>query len=169
MKCRLIRRREEESILFKFGLIGCGNISRAYGRAIAELPNAVIDCVYDIDPSHSQAYSEKYGPRICASYEELLASDIDAVCVCLPSGIHVPYAIQAARAGKNVVVEKPLGITVQQLDEMEQAAKETGVKVGCISQLYFTDGYQKAKKAVDEGKLGRIYLMEVSMKYYRDA
>ena len=150
--------------MFKFGLIGCGNIANVYGRAIAELDNAVIDCVYDIDPEHSRKYSEKYGPRVCASYEELLASDVDAVCICLPSGIHVPYAIQAARAGKNVVIEKPIGITVDQLDEMEKVAKETGVRIGCISQLYFTDGYQKALNAVRAGKLGKLYLMEVSMK-----
>lgn len=158
--------------MFKFGIIGCGNIARAYGRAIAELPEATIDCVYDIDAAHSAQYLESFGEahpgmRALSSWAEMLASEVDAICICLPSGIHVPYAVEAARAGKNVVVEKPLGITLAQLDEMEQAAKETGVKVGCISQLYFTDGYQKLKRAVDAGQLGKPYLMEVSMKYYR--
>ena len=158
--------------MFKFGLIGCGAISAAHGSALKLLEEAgcakLVTC-YDILPEKSQAFSEKYGAGISESYESMLASDIDAVCVCLPSGIHVPYAIQALKAGKNVVVEKPLGITEEQLNEIEQAAKECGKKVGVISQLYFSDGFTKALEAVKSGKLGKIVLGEVSMKYWRTA
>jgi len=158
--------------MYKFGLIGCGTISAAHGSALTQLAESgcakVVSC-YDILPEKSKAFSEKYGAKIEDSYESMLASDIDAVCVCLPSGIHVPYAVQALRAGKNVVVEKPLGITPEQLDEIEKVQKETGKRVGVISQLYFSEGFSKTLEAVQGGRLGKIILGEVSMKYWRTA
>ncbi len=155
--------------MFRFGLIGCGTISKTHAAAIAAIEGAKLVACYDILQERSATFAQKWGAEVSDSFEAMLASDIDAVCVCLPSGLHVPYTIMAARAGKHVVCEKPVGITQAQLDELKKAAAETGVRIGAISQLYFTDGFQAAKRAVDAGALGRLYLADVSMKYFRTA
>ena len=151
----------------KFGIIGCGMISNWYAGAIAGMERAELVRVYDAYPEPAKAFSEKYGVKYDTELDTFLSSDIDAVCVCTPSGLHARYAVASARAGKHIVVEKPMGITKAQLDDIVEACGCSGVKLCAISQLLFSDGVQKVRKALDEGKLGKPILGDVVMKYFR--
>lgn len=151
----------------KFGIIGCGTISNWYAGAMAGMDRAELARVYDAFPEPAKAFSEKYGVEYGTDLNEFFSSDLDAVCICTPSGLHARYAVAAAEAGKHIVVEKPMGITAAQLDEIENACDRGGVKLCAISQLLFSDGVRKVRKALDEGKLGRPILGDVVMKYFR--
>lgn len=151
----------------KFGIIGCGTIANWYAGAMAGMERAELARVYDAFPEAAKAFSEKHGVKYDADLGEFFASDIDAVCICTPSGLHAGYAVAAAKAGKNIVVEKPMGITEAQLDDIVSACGRFGVKLCAISQLLFSDGVRKVRRALDEGKLGRLILGDVVMKYFR--
>lgn len=151
----------------KFGIIGCGTISNWYAGAIAGMDSAELVRVYDAFPEPAKAFSEKYGVEYDTDLSKFFSSDLDAVCICTPSGLHARYAVAAAEAGKHIVVEKPMGITSAQLDEIEDACGRSGVKLCAISQLLFSDGVRKVREALDDGKLGRPILGDVVMKYFR--
>ncbi len=151
-----------------FALIGCGAIAKLHAKAIKGIEDAKLVGVYD----YSYAYAEKFAQEFsCTAYktlEELLAnSEIDIVNICTPSGLHAEQTILAAKAKKHIIVEKPMAITKKQLNEAITAIEENGVKAEVITQLRFTPSICRLKKAIDEGRLGRILLADYTMKYYR--
>ena len=100
----------------RFGLIGCGMIARLHAGAIREIPGAELGGAFDPVPGRTEAFMNEQGGKPYPSVEALLADPaIDAVCICTPSGTHAELAVQAAEAGKHVVVEKPMAITLEQL------------------------------------------------------
>ena len=151
-----------------FGMVGCGTISKWHAEAVASNKEARLVGVTDRNQKSAERLAERYPCRVFSSYEEMLDCDeIDTVCLCVPSGLHAPLAVQAARAKKHIVVEKPMAITKQQLKDMIVACEENHVKVCVISQLRFTPSMQTVKKAIEDGVLGKIILADVYMKYYR--
>ncbi len=151
-----------------FALIGCGAIARLHAKAIQGIEDAKLVGVYD----YSYVYAEKFAQEFsCTAYktlEELLANpEIDIVNICTPSGLHAEQTILAAKAKKHIIVEKPMAITKAQLDETIKAIQENGVKVEVVTQLRFTSAIYKLKKAIDEGRLGKIITADLCMKYYR--
>ena len=152
---------------YRFGIIGCGTISDFYARAIAELEGAELAGAFDVNPGAGKAFCEKNHTAFYDDFGTFLASDIEVVCVCTPSGLHAQYAVAAADAGKHVVVEKPMGITEEQLDDIVRACDRNRIKLCAISQLLFSDAIQQVKAAVDGGEFGRPILADVTMKYYR--
>lgn len=154
-------------LTLKFGIVGCGTIARVYASAIMEIEGSCISDVFDVNPQCGGWFAQEQGAKYHATYESLLQSSVDAVCICTPSGLHASQIVQASEAGKQVVVEKPIGITMDQLDQISAACKKNGTKLCAISQMYFSDSVQKVKKCIQEGRLGKLLLCEVSMKYYR--
>ncbi|MFO7611778.1 MAG: Gfo/Idh/MocA family oxidoreductase [Clostridia bacterium] len=151
-----------------FGIIGCGAISEMHAGAVNVIENAVLVGCTDVNPSSMKAFSDKYGIRSYASAEAMLCDEsIDAVCVCTPSGLHRKYCIEAARAGKHIVVEKPMALTVGDCDEIINACRENDVKLEVICQLRFKETFRYVKKLVADGALGRIVSADIYMKYYR--
>lgn len=151
----------------RFGIIGCGVISDWHAASIAELDNARLTSVFDVNWQRASDFGGKYQAKPYGTMSEFLQSEIDAVCVCTPSGLHAEYVIAAARAGKHIVVEKPMGITKEQLDEIERACGEHNVKLCAVSQLVFSDGVQQIRRVLQGGHLGKLILGNVTMKYYR--
>ena len=151
----------------RFGIIGCGLISNWHADAILRIAGAELVAATDVSEKSRKAFSEKYKVKVYDSVEELLASDIDVVSICTPSGLHAPQAIQAANAGKHVIVEKPMAITLQQADEIIEAAEKNSVKISVISQLRFSQSIQKVKNAINENLLGRLVSGDVYMKFFR--
>ena len=151
-----------------FGIIGCGTIANWHVAGIRACKDAKLIGAADFKPEFSAKFCEKYGITQFLSVEEMLASkEIDVVCICTPSGLHADYAVQVASAGKHVIVEKPMALTVADSDRVIRACDEHQVKCCVISQSRFTNTIQTIKKAIDEGKLGRIVTADVSMKYFR--
>ena len=151
-----------------FAIIGCGAISNFHAKAIKNIENANLVCVYDYSFPFAQKFANEYNCTAVESVEEiLLRKDVDVVCICTPSGLHAKYAIQVANAKKHIVIEKPMAITKEQLDKVIAAVQQNNVKVAVITQLRFTPAIQKIKKAVEEGRLGKIFTADYRMKYYR--
>lgn len=151
-----------------FGIIGCGMISNWHAKAVLEIKDAVLAGATDINTEARRGFTQKYGIKEYADVDSMLNDPvIDVVCICTPSFLHAPLAVQAAGAKKHIIVEKPMAITREECDAVIRACDENNVKMAVISQLRFTDAIRDLKKAVKEGKLGRIVMGDVYMKYYR--
>lgn len=151
-----------------FGICGCGMIARYHAQAIQDVPNAELlgACSYSF--SSAEAFCKETNTRPFASYEEMLACDeINAVSICSPSGDHAQQVLSALRAGKHVVVEKPMCITLEDADEIIRTADETGLKVCSISQLRFSDSIQELKRAIEAGEFGKLHSAALTMRYLR--
>jgi len=149
-------------------LIGCGSIAGIHARAIEKIRRAKLVGVYDFSQENAEKFAAEYGCQVFPTLEALLQDkDTTIVSICTPSGLHAQQAIQAAQAGKHLIIEKPMAITKEQLDATIRAIRENQVKTAVITQLRFTPAIQKLKSAIDEGQLGRILLADYRMKYYR--
>ncbi len=151
-----------------FGILGCGMISSAHADSIKAIPDAELVGVFDMSPDRCRNFAHTYGVKAYASMDALLSdSDVDAVCICTPSGFHADNALRVIEAGKHVLIEKPLALNVDDCDRLIEAAAKYGVKASVMSQLRFAETTQMMKSLVDNGNLGRIVTADILMKYYR--
>jgi predicted dehydrogenase len=139
-------------------------------KALAEIPNTRVVALMDQVPGAPQRLAEASGLR-CATYTELRPmlenKDVDIVIVSTPSGAHMESAVTAAEAGKHVVVEKPLEVTVERCDRIINACEQHGVKLCTIFPSRFADANMALKAAVDAGRFGRLTLGETTCKWWR--
>ena len=154
-----------------FGIIGCGVIADFHVQAIANLKGAHLVGVADQFAEPVARIAKKYGIGFSTtSIDELVARpDIDIVCVTTPSGAHLEPALAAIRAGKHLVVEKPIEITVERVDELLRAADAAKVRVAAIFQSRFGTGARTVKAAVEAGRFGRLVLCSAYVKWHRAA
>jgi UDP-N-acetyl-2-amino-2-deoxyglucuronate dehydrogenase len=151
-----------------FGIVGTGVIAAVHAEAIATLPGAALVAVTDVAPGAAAAFAAARGCAAEPDLDALLARpDVDVVSVCVPSGLHAEVGIRAAQAGKHLVVEKPIDVTLDAADRLIEAARAAGVGLTVISQHRFDPGLIEAKRLLDEGALGRLVLGEASTKWYR--
>ncbi len=149
-------------------IIGCGMISEFQARAILALPGARLAGFYDQIPELARKRAAENGGRAYATIAELLADPAaDAVSICTPSGAHLEPALEAALAGKHVMVEKPLEITLERVDAVIDACRKAGVVLGAIFPRRFQDASRVLKDAIDRGRFGRIVLGDVYVKWHR--
>jgi predicted dehydrogenase len=153
-----------------FGMIGCGMIAEFHTRAIAEIDGASVVAVYDTIPASAAKIAELAGGG-CKAYDDLDAMlahpGLDVISVCTPSGAHMEPAVRAATAGKHVVVEKPLEITVPRCDAIINACNQAGVRLCAIFPSRFSAANVTLKKAIDEGRFGRLTLGDTYVKWWR--
>jgi predicted dehydrogenase len=154
-----------------FALIGCGKISQKHAHVLTQLPEARAVALYDPQRERAEALLPKApGALVARSLDEALeARGVDAVTVCTPSGTHADIAIRAARAGKHVIVEKPMALTLDQADRMIDACDHAGVKLFVVKQNRWNRPVQAARRALEAGRLGRIFLGGVRVLWHRDA
>ncbi len=142
----------------RIGLIGLGGIARAHCEAISHLDRVEVIAVADLFEDKRHEYMEKYHiPKGYSSHTELLQDDqVDAVAVILGHQLHHQLTVDACRAGKHVLVEKPMAISLEQCDAMIEAAAANRVKlmIGLTQHFYGTS--LKAKEILDSGELGPI-------------
>jgi len=156
-----------------FGIVGTGVIAAIHADAIAMLPesglaDAWLVAVTDVAAGPAAAFAAAHGCPAEPDLAALLARrDVDVVCVCVPSGLHAQIAIQAASAGKHLVVEKPIDVSLDAADRLIDAARAAGVVLTVISQHRFDPGLVELKRLLDDGTLGRLVLGEASTKWYR--
>jgi len=142
----------------KFAVVGAGVIGETHARLITSLPDeAELVAVVDVEADRAAAMSSKYGGEPMTELEKACARpDIDAVSICLPSGLHADAAITALEAGKHVVVEKPIDVTLAAADQLIDVEQRTGLTVAVISQRRFQHAPAFVHQAVAEGRLGRL-------------
>src|SRR5687767_14582624 len=152
-----------------FGIIGVGMIADFHAQAIARTTGGHLVGVATRNPETLRAFAQKHAvPFATTSVDELVARpEIDVVCITTPSGAHLEPALAAVRAGKHLVVEKPIEITTERADELLRAADAAGVKVSPIFQARFTDGARRIKGAVESGRLGRLVTASAYVKWHR--
>ncbi|MDG2104722.1 MAG: Gfo/Idh/MocA family oxidoreductase [Pirellulaceae bacterium] len=152
----------------RFGIIGCGMISEFHAKALQDLEQAELVGAASRAKSSAADFAETHGIRAFQSIDELIESnEIDAVSICSPSGAHLEAALKAAAAGKHVVIEKPLEITLERCDQIIEACASAGVVLSTIFQSRFHESCQVLKQAVDEGRFGTLTLANAYVKWFR--
>ncbi len=151
-----------------FGIVGTGVIAAMHADAIATLSGARLMAVTDVAAGAATTFAAARGCAAEPGLDALLARpDVDVVCVCVPSGLHAEVGVRAARAGKHLVVEKPIDVTLAAADRLIEAARAAGVALTVISQHRFDPGLIELKRLLGAGALGRLVLGEASTKWYR--
>jgi len=157
---------------YRFGIIGCGVIFGAHAAAINALEDAELVAVADIveEKARYAAANRSFGanPDVYTDYRKMLErDDIDIVSVCTPSGMHADMACDCMEAGKHVIVEKPMDVTLKACDKFIETWKRTRKYATVISQHRFSEDVQALKRAIDEGWFGKIALIDSYTKWYR--
>jgi UDP-N-acetyl-2-amino-2-deoxyglucuronate dehydrogenase len=152
----------------RFGILGCGVIGPHHARALAGLDSAELVAVADVVPELAEQLAGKYGCSPYASLEDMLSGvDLDAVCVCTPSGMHAGDAIEALEAGKDVVIEKPVDVTLKAADRLLEVQRATGRKVAVVSQHRFDAATRAVHEAVSNGEFGRLTSGSAEVRWWR--
>jgi len=154
--------------LVKFGIIGCGAIAQRYMDVFENLKLAKVIAVADIDFNKTAAWSKKIKCQAFADYRHLLENkNIDVIIIATPSGLHAQIAIEALHAGKHVVVEKPMAMTLEQADAMIEAAKRANLILSTMLNKRYLPACVLLKRIVEQGVLGRLLSGSVSLYWYR--
>lgn len=152
----------------RVALVGCGRISRNHFEAMAKLPDLQLVAVCDSEAERARAAGEAHGVPWFASYETMLAEVAsDAVVIATPSGLHPQQGILAARAGRHVITEKPMAITLASADALVQACDDQGVRLFVVKQNRLNPPIQLLKRAIDAGRFGRIFLANCTVRWTR--
>ena len=142
----------------KVGIIGCGKIAQV--RHIPEYaanPHAEVYGFYDINLARAEELAKKFGGKAFATYEELLADpEIQAVSVCAANHAHAEISIAALKAGKHVLCEKPMAVTLEECEAMVAAAKESGKYLMIGQNQRLAKAHSKAKELIEQGAIGKV-------------
>src|SRR5215211_2555572 len=153
---------------FGVGIAGAGTIGAVHAGALDELPGTRLVAVAEAREVTGRNLAEAHGAEWHAEFGELLArTDVDVVILCTPSGLHPDQAVAAARAGKHVITEKPMAITLEGADRMIRACREAGVSLSVIFQYRFNRDALRLKRAVDAGLFGRPVLCNALVHWHR--
>jgi len=153
----------------KVGIIGSQFEADIHAASFQIMPEeAEVVAVASPTAGHPEALAQKYGiPRVFHDYHRLLdEDDIEMVTIAAPNYLHARLTLDIARAGKHVVCEKPLCMTLEEADEMIDVCRRQGVLLLYAEELFFTPKYVQAKKMAAEGALGKVYLVKQSEKHF---
>ncbi len=154
---------------YNIAILGCGKVAHLHAKAIKNLPNARLAAVWSRTPKSAIVFAAKYGTTFYAEIGNMVKSKkIDLAIVCTPHPFHLEPVLEAAKAGVNVLVEKPLASTLEDSDKMISACKKAGVKLGVISQRRWYEPVKRVKAAIDDGKIGKPVFGTVNMLGWRD-
>lgn len=147
---------------------GCGMIGGVHVSALQELNEATAVGAWSRSPERAEAFAAQHHLRAYRRYEDLLADpEVQAVIICLPSGYHAEYGIRAARAGKHVIVEKPIDVTEAKARELIDACRAAGRHLSVVFQNRYTPASRTLRRALDDGLLGPLILGDAYVKWYR--
>jgi UDP-N-acetyl-2-amino-2-deoxyglucuronate dehydrogenase len=153
---------------FRIALVGCGRISTNHFDAIAAVEGLRLTAVCDSAEDRARAAGERLGLPWFTSYEQLLReAPCDVVAIATPSGLHSEQGILAARAGKHVVSEKPMAVTLAQADALVRACDDASVHLFVVKQNRLNPPVQLLRRAIDKGRFGRIYVASTTVWWAR--
>ena len=152
----------------RFGLIGCGRISVRHVQSLSDLTQAKLVAVADIIEARARRIAQEDHVEPYTDYRRLLdRDDIDVISICTPSGLHAEMAIEAMQAGKHVLVEKPIALTMSDADRMIAAARVTKRKLSVVLQNRYNPPMQALRRVIDNNGLGRLLLGNATVRWYR--
>jgi len=153
---------------FRVALVGCGRIAKSHFDAIERVDGLDLVAVADVVQARAEAAGAANGVPAFASLAEMMAAvDCDIVTVATPSGLHPVHGIEAARAGKHVVSEKPMAISLAGADSLIDACSEAGVRLFVVKQNRLNPAIQLVKRAVEKGRFGRIHSANCTVRWAR--
>jgi predicted dehydrogenase len=154
--------------MVKFSIIGCGRIAQRHAEHIHKLGKLISVC--DVIEERANELAGKYGADSYTAVEQLLerSQEADVVAVCTPNGLHAEHSIRALEQGFHVLCEKPMALTVRDCSRMIKAAEKAGRQLFIIKQNRFNPPVAAVKKLIDEGRLGRIYNVQLNCFWHRD-
>ncbi|ATA61630.1 oxidoreductase [Geobacillus stearothermophilus] len=152
-----------------FAIVGCGHIAKKHAEAIEHIEGANLVAVCDKVPQAMDEYVKKYGAKPYENLADMLSDpSIDVVNICTPSGLHAPIAVEAAKAKKHVIVEKPIALTLEDADSIINACKENNVKLAVVHPNRFRPVVQELKKLMDEGRFGKLSHANATVRWNRN-
>ena len=158
-------------LVIRFGLLGCGRIAKRHSDLLGggHIAGAKLVAVCDELPERADQIAARFDIPAHYRLDDLLSrSDVDAVSVLTPSGMHPSHAIAVAQAGRHVIVEKPMALRLEDADAMIRACDRAGVKLFVVKQNRFNVPVVKAREALEAGRFGRLVLGTVRVRWCRD-
>ena len=153
---------------FRVALAGCGRISKNHFEAIDQIDGLELVAVCDTDPERAERAGAEWKVKHFTSYEKMLKdSKADVVTIATPSGLHAEQGVAAAEAGKHVVMEKPMAISLTGADALVHACDKAGVQLFVVKQNRLNPPVQLLKRAVDRNRFGRIYMASCTVHWAR--
>jgi predicted dehydrogenase len=153
----------------RFAIIGCGRIAQRHAEHINK--QAILTAVCDNDKAKADKLALEYGAKAYYDISELLsdAIELDVVSICSPNGLHAEHSIQSLKAGFHVLCEKPMAISVSDCGEMIKAAEQANKRLFAIKQNRFNPPIVAVKQAIDEGRFGKLFSIQLSCFWNRNA
>lgn len=156
------------SEVVRYGLIGCGRVAPRHAASLGQIANATLVAVADERANRAEHFGWEYHAASYTDYRPLLdREDIDAVSICVPSGLHARVALDALDAGKHVLVEKPIALDLADADAMIARARATGRSLGVVLQNRYNHPMRRLRTLIDNGGLGRVHLGAATVRWYR--
>jgi UDP-N-acetyl-2-amino-2-deoxyglucuronate dehydrogenase len=158
----------KDTARFRVGVIGCGRISQHHFGEIEKVDGLSLAAVCDVDEKRARAAGAKHAVPWFTSLDKMLGgAEIDVVAVCTPSGLHPEHGIIAATAGKHVISEKPMAVSLDAADRLVQACDAAKVRLFVVKQNRLNPPIRLLKRAVERGRFGRIFLANVTVRWQR--
>ena len=155
--------------LFNVAILGCGKVAHLHAKAIQNLPSARLSGVWSRSINTAKNFADQYKVQFYTEIEKLVKEQkVDLVIVCTPHPFHLEPVLEAAAAGANILVEKPLASTLVDSDKIIEACKNAGVKLGVISQRRWYEPVKRVKEAIESGKIGKPVFGTINMLGWRD-
>lgn len=153
----------------RFAIVGCGRIAARHAQHIANV--GCLAATSDVIPERAAKLAQPHGATAYGCIEDMLASEsnIDVVSVCTPNGLHATHTLAAFRAGSHVLCEKPMAISVADCGSMIQAAEVANRRLFIVKQNRFNPPVAAVKKLLDDGRLGRIFSVQLNCFWNRNA
>jgi len=153
----------------RYGIVGCAGIGNTHAEAVAAVDGADLVACADLDADAAEAFADDHGVAETFADPATMVAEaaVDAASVCTPSGTHADVTTDLAEAGAHVLCEKPLDVTAERVDRMVAACEEAGVTLAGVFQRRFDPAVRRAKRAVEDGEIGRPVLADTHLKWFR--
>jgi UDP-N-acetyl-2-amino-2-deoxyglucuronate dehydrogenase len=157
-----------QSAAIRFAIVGCGRIAQRHAEHIKNV--GILASVCDIIPEKAKSLAEKFGAPAYNTIDQMLEAErnIDVVSVTSPNGLHAEHTIKSLRAGKHVICEKPMAISVYDCGEMIKEAEKANRRLFIVKQNRFNPPVEAVKSLIDQGKLGKILSVQLSCFWNRN-
>lgn len=144
----------------RIGMLGSGSIARTHADALKQVPQAKITHVYSRNMRNAEMFAKWKGiDNFTDDHRAVIEADLDLVLICLPNDLHAPMAVLALTAGKHVIVEKPLALSLEQAASIAAAADQSGKQVFYAEELPFIPKFSRVKELIAEGAVGKVYMV----------
>ena len=158
-------------MMLKFALVGCGRISKRHSELLGygQIENTCLAAVCDVDLGKAKELGDIFGIPYYSDMDEMMSKEeVDVVSVLTESGYHAEHVIRLSQYGKHIVVEKPMALTIDDADRMIQACDTNKCRLFVVKQNRFNVPVVKLKSAFEEGRLGKLFLGTVRVRWCRD-